>query len=52
MSRTYKDMPLRAQKSTQRWRGCGDKHCSWCSENRQNAKNKQKAFAESVLNEV
>jgi len=38
-------MPLRAPKSTKRYRGCGDKNCIWCSENRQNKKINEKLKA-------
>lgn len=45
MSRTIRDRHKTKARDGNIWRDCGDKHCIWCIENRQNVKIKAKLFA-------
>ena len=42
MTRTTRDKKKAAD--GQPWRDCGEKHCPWCEDNRQNVKIKAKLF--------
>ena len=45
MSRTIRDRYHTKARDGAIWRDCGDKHCIWCIENRQNVKIKARLAA-------
>ena len=43
MTRTIRDRHNTMARDGRIWRDCGDKHCQWCAENRQNVKIRAKS---------